>query len=168
IHFDPDGSQLMVTNADCAAFDSAKADPNYTSPNVQRILVAPPEICEKNEFESGQVKLLSNTNRKFKWRVDFESYIQSSSAKSVMRNFRLKNGNWKRASANCTVNIDGDMWNSECLIQGAISYETKTKTRKRLTANRYPLSYGKIKTSEVLGYFRPTNDNVYVDTAIVW
>ncbi len=168
IHFDPDGSQIIVTNADCAAFDSAKADPNYTSPNVQRILVGPPETCERHENEKGAKIWPNNASRMFNWRVDFDAYIQSSQAKSVMRNFRLKNGNWKKAAAHCTVNIDGDMWNSECIQSAAIGFETKTKTRKRITANRFPLSYGKIKTSEVLGYFRPTNGNIYIDTAIVW
>jgi hypothetical protein len=168
IHFDPDGTQLIVSNADCAIFDSAKADPNYTNPNVQRITPAPPDVCQRDEKEIGELQWVSNTNRLFKWRVDFESYIQTSRAKSVMRNFRLKNGNWKRAAALCTVSIDGDIWNNECMISIAIGFETKTKKRKRLTAQRFPLSYSKIKTSELLGYFRPINGNTYVDTAIVW
>jgi hypothetical protein len=168
IHVDPDGTQLIVSNADCAIFDSAKADPNYTNPNLQRLTPAPPDVCERRKNEEGMEDWANNSNRRFKWRIDFDAYIQSSSAKSIMRNFRKKNGNWKKATAHCTVSIDGVIWNSECIQSVAIGIETKTKTRKRVAANRFPLSYGKIKTSEVLGYFRPTNGNIYIDTAIVW
>ncbi len=168
IHTDPDGTQLIVSNADCAIFDSAKADPNYTNPNLTRIMPAPPDVCQRNEYEKGGQEWANNSNRKFLWRVDFDAYIQNSRAKSVIRNFRLKNGNWKRAAAYCEVQVDGDIWNNECDSTVAVTFDAAIKKRKRVTARRYPLNYSKIKTGELLGYFRAINGNIYVDTAIVW
>lgn len=168
-HFEADGSAIIVANGACSEFAQAKADPDYLSQYVQRVpsWFNPPETCEHHEYDEG-TEYYNAGNKKFIWRVDFDSYIQTSRAKSLIRNFRKKNGNWKRAAVKSYVYVGGRVWNNECVQNSPLSYDDKTKRRKRVGVRTSAFSYANIKSEEIFGTFSIVNENISLNEDINW
>lgn len=167
IHFYADGSTLTIFGGNCEEFALAKASSGYTSANLLRIQWQAPETCESHEYDKDLVVYASGY-KYYKWRVDFDSYIARSRAKSVIRNFKKKNGNWKKFAAKSYVYIGGTIWNNECLMNSALSYDDKTKRRKRVAVRTWAFTFGKIKTGNIRGTFRLIEPNITLNEDIDW
>jgi hypothetical protein len=158
IHYAFDGSVIIAANLDCSAFEQAINDPSFTSPNITRIENSDPD-CVFKEAKWG-FKSYDNSNKRYYWEVRFRNGTSKAYATSVIKNFRKKNGTWKKGAARLYVKVAGQAHSITCDTFSAFSYDEKDKRRRNLNAKRKILYNVKVKRNDVVGFYNANGNNL--------